>query len=247
LTLLDSWSGTGKFSIYLDVYKRLSEIRERKNDPATALDYKNTQIVWMNKMKEEENAIDEAREKYVTEKKDEEIAKIHQREKIGWSYWGICTAGLFIFLFIGYRLLSRKKRVESQLLLTQKEEEEMEGQAVLKSGIEDTNFRAIAAEIYAQIQKRITDRNKKSDYFEALQGLTDRFFLNLRNTFQKDLSPVKVKYCICFAIGMSDSDIAQCFCVELRSVHMARHRLKSKELKFGKSVDFDLFLKQLNE
>jgi len=98
-------------------------------------------------------------------------------------------------------------------------------QEKFKSKIEDTYFVNIAHDVYDRILNKLQE---KAGYLKAIRDLDDSFFLNLKNKFGEDLSAINIKYCICFAIGMNVKDIAKCFSIESRSVHRARHRLKSK-------------------
>jgi len=113
------------------------------------------------------------------------------------------------------------------------------------SAIEDPYFKSIAHEVYNQIAKRLTNYNEKNSYLEALQGINDKFFLHLINIFQGDLSAINIKYCLCFAIGMEVQHIADCLYVDSGSIYVVRSRLRSK-LNLDKTVDFNLFLRQLN-
>jgi len=114
------------------------------------------------------------------------------------------------------------------------------------TAIEDPYFQSIAKEVNDLIRKRLKNVDKKPVYFEALQKIKNQFFLNLQERYQGKISGINLKYCICFAIGMDAQDISDCFCVELRSVHTMRHRLRSK-LNVDKTIDFNLFLRKLND
>jgi len=58
------------------------------------------------------------------------------------------------------------------------------------------------------------------------------------------ISPIYIRYCICFIIGMSIKDIADCFCVEISSIYTARSRLRNL-LKLEKDADIDVYFKNL--
>ena len=310
LTLLDSWSEHNNLATYIDIYDRLSEIAEIEKDFASALNYERKKSEWISKIYDVEKykIITELSEKYESEKNKREIDQLQFREKLNWLYLGICILLLLISFFIIRWLLSRKKAIDSELLLAQTEKSEIELQAQLKdevlkneklekyeslldihfknldisekdetiirlkneqhrlneeiekytkrlqqyeqggfvSAIEDPYFKSITNNVYNQITKRLTIFNEKNSYLESIQDINDRFFLNLKNVFQEDLSVINIKYCLCFAIGMAIQHIADCFCVEQRSIYVVRSRLKSK-LNLDKTVDFNFFLRQLND
>ncbi len=113
------------------------------------------------------------------------------------------------------------------------------------TNIKDPYFSKLVHEIYNAINKRLDTAEERHDYIEALRSVNDNFFLNLKKEYRgKDLSVINIKYCISFATGMDNHHVAECLCVEHRSVHMARHRLR-KNFNIDDKMDFNLFLKQL--
>ena len=308
LILLDSWTEKTDFSLYVDIYSRLSEIAEIEKDYQSALNYERKKTPLLNQIHDIEKykVISDLEKKYETEKKDREI---QFEGKMNRLYLGICILVLLSSFFIIRWLLSRKKASDSQLQLTQMEKNEIELQTRLKDemlekakfekyesllamhfknleisemddtllglkneqielnkqiedytkrfkqyekkkfalAIKDPYFESIACDVCNQILKKISEKNS---YLEALQVLNDNFFLNLKNTFQDDLSVINIKYCICFAIGMNAEDISKCFSIEQHSVHRIRYRLKSKfklDKNGDKDIDFNLLLRKLNE
>jgi len=113
------------------------------------------------------------------------------------------------------------------------------------SKISDNYYYSIIDELNTSIVEKLRTFYRQKEYIANLQDNRQRFFLKLKEAGMNwnDLSGMNLKYYLAFAIGMNTEDISSCFGVELRSVHMARHRLKSK-LQIDKSVDFDWFLKQ---
>ena len=114
------------------------------------------------------------------------------------------------------------------------------------SVVYDPHYKKIVQEVYDENLKKLIDLNKKGSYTKTLQEIKDTFFQNLKSQFKEDLSTRNIKYCLCFAIGMSTEDIAECFGVEPRSVYTIRHRLKSK-LNMDEASDLNLFLRHLND
>ena len=83
----------------------------------------------------------------------------------------------------------------------------------------------------------------KNEYLQQLNGINKSFIDILRKKSEGNLSLSYLKYCICFAIGMSISDVAKLFSIEPSSVYMIRYRLR-KNIKLGNDNDFGLFFKK---
>lgn len=103
---------------------------------------------------------------------------------------------------------------------------------------------SILQDIYDLINKRLDNTREKEEYIEKLLHISDYFFSELKTKTTEDLSVLNIKYCICFYMDMKTEHIVDCFSVESRSVHMTRHRLKSK-LNISKEMDINTFLKQM--
>ncbi|MDR3250231.1 MAG: hypothetical protein LBT42_01005 [Tannerella sp.] len=75
-----------------------------------------------------------------------------------------------------------------------------------------------------------------------LEKINDSYIGFLEDRYDGHITVLYLKYCICFAIGMGINDVAECFSIELDSVHGIRYRLKKK---FGLSADdsLEIFLK----
>ena len=105
---------------------------------------------------------------------------------------------------------------------------------------------SVLGEIYGLIKRRIKDVSTQREYFEQLATVEDSFFRRLAERAESDcLSALEMQRCVAILIGMKAQDIAECFSVEPRSIHQARHRLKVK-LKVDKETDLDMFLKQFS-
>ena len=74
-------------------------------------------------------------------------------------------------------------------------------------------------------------------YINNIDFLNKSYVAVLNERSDGALSVSYLKYCVCFGIGMSISDVAECFNIEQSSVHMIRYRLKKK---FGLNNDDDL-------
>jgi len=304
LGLMENWSGNENLSLYIETCDRLSDILEKEGDFKAALHYERKKYKYSVRIHDAQKyeQISDLKEKYETEKKDQEILF---QKKIKWLYLGICIFSVLSLFFIVRWLLSRKKNIEVQLQLVKKEKNEAKLYAKLKeeqfkkvelekyealldshfkkteilgknkvlmelkseqeelnqkikdyitrlqkyendkqqnlaADIIDPYFYNIANEVYHLIRRRLNNK----DYIEDLNKLNDNFFINLKTQHEGDISVVNMKYCICFAIDMETSDIVTCFCVEPRSIHMVRHRLR-KKLNIDNKIDLNIFLKQL--
>ena len=93
--------------------------------------------------------------------------------------------------------------------------------------------------VIADDLKRLISRQMPdgSVYINNIDLLSKSYVDALNEKSDGNLSVSYLKYCICFAIGMSISDVADCFEIEQSSVHMVRYRLKKK---FGLGNDDDL-------
>jgi hypothetical protein len=80
-------------------------------------------------------------------------------------------------------------------------------------------------------------------YIRNLERLDKSYIEILRKRSSENLSISYLKYCICFAISMGISDVAECFSIEQSSVHMIRYRLK-KKFGLGNDDDLGLFLQK---
>ena len=80
-------------------------------------------------------------------------------------------------------------------------------------------------------------------YFNNINTLSKSYIDFLCEKSDGKLSVSYLKYCLCFAIGMGISDVAECFNIEQSSVHMIRYRLK-KKFGLGNDDDLSLFLQE---
>jgi len=109
----------------------------------------------------------------------------------------------------------------------------------------DTYFYNIMDELTASIVEKLKTSNKQKEYLAGMQQNRQTFLHKLKETSANgdNLSVMNLKYCLTFALGMDTEDIALCFGVEPKSIHITRYRLRAK-LHIDKAVDFDLFFKQ---
>ncbi len=101
----------------------------------------------------------------------------------------------------------------------------------------------ILHELYELINKKLTDLSGQQLYLPKLKDIDAGFFREMNDVYQDLISTNYIKYCICFAIGMENSHIAECFSVEITSVYMIKYRLKL-QAGLDKTTDFGLFLRK---
>lgn len=129
-----------------------------------------------------------------------------------------------------------KKALDKQVELYHQKVEAYE--ATVEKG-EQTNYdkqNVIMEDLRRLISRQMPEGN---NYIENLELLNKSYINDLCEKSDGNLSVSYLKYCICFAVGMGISDVAECFNIELSSVHMIRYRLKKK---FGLGNDDDLGL-----
>ena len=97
-----------------------------------------------------------------------------------------------------------------------------------------------------EMKQQIRSRLKSTVYIRKVDEMDDALLINLEKLSAGKLSPLYIRYCICFIIGMSIKDVADCFCVEVSTVHIIRHRLKQR-LKLNKDEDLDVYFKNLRK
>ena len=92
--------------------------------------------------------------------------------------------------------------------------------------------------------KRLISRQmpEKILFIDNINSLSNLYIDTISENSDGKLSVSYLKYCVCFAIGMTISDVAECFNIEQSSVHMIRYRLK-KKFGLGNDDDLDVFLR----
>jgi hypothetical protein len=100
--------------------------------------------------------------------------------------------------------------------------------------------KVISEDLKRLISRQISD----GDFLiNNINSLSKTYIASLNERSKEKLSVSYLKYCICFAIGMGISDVAECFSIEQSSVHMIRYRLK-KKFGLGNDDDLSAFLQE---
>lgn len=102
-----------------------------------------------------------------------------------------------------------------------------------------SRINSLIAEINLLIEKKSC--KEKDKYLKKMKTIEENFITQLEKVSSNTISMMYTKYCICFAINMSAKEVADCFSVELSSVHMIRYRLK-KKLKLENNDDLNIYL-----
>jgi hypothetical protein len=100
----------------------------------------------------------------------------------------------------------------------------------------------ILNDISRMLESRLPSPNKE-EYIGKLLLLDKTFAQQLRRKSGGVISALYIKYCVCFAIGMSISEVSDCFSIEPTSAYMTRSRLR-KMFALGDG-DLDAYLQQL--
>jgi len=123
--------------------------------------------------------------------------------------------------------------------------QKMEAYELMADKEKDANvdtFNVIMEDIKRLLNK-LPESALKNEYLHQLNGINKSFIDILRKKSEGNLSLSYLKYCICFAIGMSISEVANLFSIEPSSVYMIRYRLR-KNIKLGNDNDLGLFFKK---
>ncbi|MDR2384042.1 MAG: hypothetical protein LBD80_00065 [Tannerella sp.] len=115
--------------------------------------------------------------------------------------------------------------------------------SVEKTSCENNKLqKEIIEEITTQIKKHLP---RHEEYIRNLEHIKSSFIDNIMHVINGNLSKQYLKYCICFATGLSIKDVSRCCFVEQSSVYMIRYRLK-KKFELRNDDDIDLYLKKLS-
>jgi len=291
---VNTYSSLAKLNIEM-----LRSIYDAKKDYPKVIEYND---LW-DKIDEEikANEIKELELKYEAEIKMAELKQLHS-ERIYEDYRHVIFVMICSLLCVGVVILlliikSKRKSMQRQIALINKEKEETKLQIKLKEEqtvkMQLEKYEALSDYHLMEMELIVKDkdlaqlrkdkaaldmqveifRRKVEDYeasvnrgeplhvdawsiiVEDVRQLIERHFPakkeygrkirqfgkpSIDTLITKDegsLSITHIKYCICFAIGMEISEIADCFSIEPQSVYMTRYRLKKK---FGLSNDDDL-------
>jgi ATP/maltotriose-dependent transcriptional regulator MalT len=99
--------------------------------------------------------------------------------------------------------------------------------------------------VLRQMDRIITDSRKMDEDFESaksdLADIHPEFITRLQEKAAEGLTRLDLKYCAYIRMGLSNKEIANRLAVEVKSIRMARYRLKQK-LNLQKEESLDTFL-----
>jgi len=130
-------------------------------------------------------------------------------------------------------LYRNKEELDKQVDLYRQKVEDLEAM-IKKDSHENINLQYV---ILDDLKRLFSRQMFVRKYIENLENLDGTYTDKIITICNENLSVSYLKYCVCFAIGMGISEVAECFNIEQSSVHMIRYRLKKK---FGLSNDDDL-------
>jgi hypothetical protein len=139
------------------------------------------------------------------------------------------------------QLYSDKESLDKQVELFRNKVESFEK---TEANVEQTNNdvqNVIIEDVRRLVMRQMPDSG--TVYINNLDFLSNTYIDSLCEKSDGNLSVSYLKYCICFAIGLTISDVAECFNIEQSSVHMIRYRLK-KRFGLGNDDDLGTFLQK---
>jgi hypothetical protein len=138
------------------------------------------------------------------------------------------------------QLYKNKEELDKQVELFRQKVEALE--ATFKNDNPESND---LQDVITEDLRRVFARQQPLiKYIEKLETLYKSYIETIIGLSCENLSVSYLKYCVCFAIEMGISEVAECFNIEQSSVHMIRYRLK-KKLGLGNDDDLSAFLCQL--
>lgn len=141
------------------------------------------------------------------------------------------------------QLYKDKEALDKQVELYRQKVEAYEAKEEQEGRTNNDVLNVIKEDVHRLVSKYISGGEA---YLQKLDTLDESFLDTLCKKSIDNLSVSYLKYCVCFAIGMEISEVAECFHIEQSSVHMIRYRLK-KKFSLGNDDDLGLFLQHQNQ
>ncbi|MDR0232677.1 MAG: hypothetical protein LBI82_11245 [Dysgonamonadaceae bacterium] len=141
-------------------------------------------------------------------------------------------------------LLLQKEELEEQILKQAKKLEKFETHLEqIQTKFNSRSISGFLEEMKQLIRSKLGNNNHTKMYLQNMDKIDDALLFQIDTQSEGKLALVHLRYCVCFIIGMSIKDVADCFSVEVSSVHTTRHRLKQR-LNLDKE-DLDIYFKSL--
>ena len=139
------------------------------------------------------------------------------------------------------QLYKNKEELDQQVDLFRQKVEALEA-SIKKDNLESNDLQHIIIEDLRRLFAKQTTGDK---FIEQIKSLNLAYVDTIIAMSNETLSVSYLKYCVCFAIGMGNSELADYFNIEQNSVHMIRYRLK-KKFRLSNDDDLSIFLQELN-
>ena len=123
------------------------------------------------------------------------------------------------------QLYKDKEELDSQVEMFRQKVEAFEEQ-IEKETHEGVDLQYVITEDLRRLFSR--QKPEYSKYIYKLEALSKTYIDTINANSDGGLSLSYLKYCVSFALGMSSNEVADCFNIELTSVHMIRYRIKKK-------------------
>lgn len=227
-----------------EAYDFLAMLYEETSRPAEALKYR--KLLAENQAErfsqEKMYALKELNTKYEVEKKEAHIEELKKEKEYAHRIFlltlFISAALLLVVVLLVAALRLRWKNAQQKLyekaLVAEQRLEELESEREQKT--KRNNSVVITDKIRKIIESSGMDADVKQKYLKELTCLDTG---ELEQTFDSlpELTPMDMKYIVCFSIGMDVQDISAIFNIEPASVYTVRYRIKKKS-KESTRLDF---------
>jgi len=137
-------------------------------------------------------------------------------------------------------LYKDKEDLDKQVELFRQKVEAFEAQ-IEKETHEGSDLQYVITEDLRRLFSRQPSEYNK--YIDKLENLNKSYIDTINAKSDGDLSLSYLKYCVCFALGMGSNEVAECFNIEITSVHMIRYRIK-KKFRLSNDDDLSQFLQE---
>ncbi len=221
---------------YSEAYAFLAELYEQTGRPAAALKYQKLYNENQSKRFGEEKmyALKELNTKYEVEKKEARIDELN-REKAYTQRIFLLTLGISIALLVVVVLLIaalrlRKRSAEQRLYeMALEAEQRLEELGRRKEEkMRRKSSEVITDKVRAIIESSALTPPVKRKYLDQLAALDTARLEETFSTLPDTITPMDMKYIVCFMTGIDVPDISTMLNIEPASVYTVRYRIKKK-------------------
>lgn len=217
-----------------NTYDFLSGIAQTQGDLLQALSYQKlfTEAHLERFNMERNEALCELSIRYETEQKEAQIELLKQEKRYVESVilWFISFLALFLIgLSLVLYIFHLRKRANIQQLYEKAMEAEIRLQA-LNGSIKNAaqQIQPNRENLLRLVEKSILEPPIKADYYKRIEELDPQAIETIQQCAKSRLSPMDIKYMVCFMVGIEVAHVALIFSVEPASVHTVRYRIRKK-------------------